>query len=339
MLPKSWILFLVLLPSLVLAQVGVRDDVPQQYVVQPGDTLWDISATFLQSPWKWPEIWYVNPQIENPHLIYPGDIIRLVYVNGEPRLELVRGTGGVVKLSPEIRNLPPRTAIDSIPLDAVREFFSNTRVLDKEVIEAAPYVVAGPEGRIMVGAGDKLYARGEFPEDLQVYQIYRVGDPYRDPATAEIIGIRAEAMGGVRLDKRNGEVGTFTVYDSHSEIIIGDILLPLQQDQLDPVIVPAVPAYEITGEIIAVEGGVSHIGQLDVVALNIGQDWGLSPGHVLAVMQRGERVRDRVKGGYIDLPDERSGILMIFRSLERMSFGLILEAERPIAVGDQLALP
>lgn len=338
MMPKSWIIALLLLPTLVFAQ-SVRDDRPQEYIVQSGDTLWDISALFLEDPWVWPEIWYVNPQIENPHLIYPGDILRLRYVDGEPQLQLTRGTSSVVRLSPEMRELPSRQAIDSIPLEAIREFFSRTRVIDRDTAKTAPYVVAGPQSRILVGSGDELYARGDFSDGLQVFQIYRVGEDYRDPVTQEIIGTRAEFMGSARNPVVTGEVGKLQVYESASEINIGDILLPLQQDQMDPVILPAVPSFPVDGEVIAVEGGVSHIGQLDVVALNIGRDWGLAPGHVLAVMQRGERVRDRVAGGNVQLPDEQAGVLMIFRSLDRMSFGLILEAELPLAVGDRVALP
>ncbi len=338
---RSWVFAIILLPVLAVGQPSLRDDLPQQYVVQRGDTLWDISALFLRDPWQWPQIWYANPQIENPHLIYPGDIIRLVYRDGEPRLELVRGqpSSTAIRLSPEMRELPGRTAIDSIPLEAVREFFSRTLVIDRDTAENAPYVVAGPDGRIMVGAGDQLYARGEFPADTQVFRIYRVGDPYRDPATGRVIGLRAESKGAARRARIHGEVVTLDVYESSSEINIGDILLPLDQDRLDPMIFPAVPGHPVKGEIIAVEGGVSHIGQLNVVALNVGADAGLEQGHVLAVMKRGERVRDRIGGGSVQLPDEQSGVLMIFRVLDRMSFGLILEAERPMAVGDRLALP
>ena len=338
MMLKSWMTALLLLPGLVFAQV-VREDRPQQYIVQPGDTLWDISALFLEDPWVWPQIWYVNPQIENPHLIYPGDVLRLVYVDGEPQLQLSRGTSSVVRLTPEMRQIPAGQAIDSIPLDAIREFFSRTRVIEKDVAETAPYVVAGPQGRILVGAGDDLYARGDFSSGTQVFQIYRVGDPYRDPETREVLGIRAAFMGAARNPSITGDIGKLNVYESTSEINIGDILLPLQQEQLDPVIFPSVPGFAVDGEVIAVEGGVSHIGQLDVVALNVGRDFGLAPGHVLAVMQRGERVRDRVQGGSVQLPDEQAGVLMIFRSLERMSFGLILEATRPLAVGDRVARP
>jgi LysM domain len=338
MLLKFWITALLLLPSLVFGQVAVREDRPQEYIVQPGDTLWDISALFLQDPWVWPQIWYVNPQIENPHLIYPGDVLRLRYVDGQPQLQLTRGTSAV-RLSPEMRTMPTRQAIDSIPLDAIREFFSRTRVIDEATAEAAPYVVAGQQSRILVGAGDDLFARGDFSASTQVFQIYRVGDDYKDPVTRDVIGIRADYMGSARSPQVKGDIAKLNVYESASEINVGDILLPLQQDQLDPLIFPAVPDFAVDGQIIAVDGGVSNIGQLDVVALNLGRDAGLMPGHVLAVMQRGERVRDRVAGGSVQLPDEQSGTLIIFRSLERMSFGLILEAQRPLAVGDRIALP
>lgn len=336
---KLWIFALLLLPGLAVAQVDVRDDQPREYIVQPGDTLWDISAVFLEDPWKWPEIWHVNPEIDNPHLIYPGDVIRLVYVDGEPRLELTRGESGRIKLSPQVRTKAPGDAIESIPLDTVREFFSSSRILDEESIEAAPHVVSGPEGRIMVGAGDFLYARGSFPEETRVYQIYRPGDEYVDPQSGEVLGLRADVMGAARMQEVTGEVGKLEVYQSNSEINLGDILLPLEQNELDPMIFPSEPEESVDGQIMAVDGGVSHIGQLDVVAINRGQDASLKVGDVLQVLQAGEKIRDRVEGDRVQLPDEEAGVLMIFKVLDRMSFGLILGSERTMAVGDRVTSP
>lgn len=338
-----------------LGQVAVNPDHPDVYLVQTGDTLWDISAVFLRDPWQWPEIWNINSQIADPHLIYPGDIVRLVYVDGEPQLVLGNGSPSpqspqfygarsvtalpVVKLTPQMTSIPLDEAITAIPMDEIRDFFTANRVLTEEEIEVAPYMVAGPQDRIMIGQEDSFYVRGPIVPGMSIYQVFRVGDRYRDPETREYLGYRAEFKGTARFELQSDEVSKFSVTRSNEEILAGDILLPLQQDDLDPILYPKVPDAQINAEIISVEGGVSHIGQLDVVALNKGQNAGLDNGHVLAVLDLGERVRDTVNGGRVNLPDERAGMLIIFKSLANMSFGLILEAEKPLSVGDTVTNP
>lgn len=303
---------------------------PDEYVVKTGDTLWDISARFLEDPWLWPEIWHINEQVSNPHLIYPGDLLRLIYVDGEPRLVMDRG---VVKLSPEMRETRHDDAISSIPLDSIRQFLTQNRVVGEDELEAAPYMVAGPEGRIMVAAGDSLYARGTMQPGVRVYQVFREGDEYRDPKTGEVLGVRAEYKGAARYRNTAKDISRMTVIDSYQEVSLGDRFLPLEQDQLDSMLFPVVPETLVSGEIIAVEGGVSQIGLLDVVAINRGRDTQLEVGHLLAIMEAGEKVRDRVAGGTVMLPDEQAGMLMIFKVYEKMSFGLVLEAEKSLSVG------
>lgn len=336
-----------------LGQVAVNPDYPDTYVVQRGDTLWDISALFLRDPWLWPEIWNINSQIADPHLIYPGDVVRLVYIDGEPQI-VVNDDGAaslqpsisqsvttlpVVKLTPQMTSIPLNEAITSIPMDQIRDFFTSNRVLTEEEIEEAPYMVAGPQDRIMIGQADSFYVRGPLVPGVSIYQIFRVGDRYRDPETREYLGYRAEFKGTARFELQSEEVSKFSVTRSNEEILAGDILLPLQQDDLDPILYPKVPEEEIRAQIISVEGGVSHIGQLDVVALNKGQQAGLENGHVMAVLDLGERVRDTVNGGRVTLPDERAGMLIVFKSLPQMSFGLILEAEQPLSIGDTVTNP
>ena len=330
-----------------VSQVTVNPDYPEVYVVQSGDTLWDISAVFLRDPWLWPEIWEINTQVSNPHLIYPGDRLRLIYVDGQPQLVVDNGAPlpnnyvpeNVVKLSPQISSIPLEEAIATIPLDQIREFFSATRLIGEDEIEDAPYMVAGPQSRILVGQEDDFYVRGELVPDVSIYQIFRIGERYRDPETRRYIGYRAELMGSARFELESEDVSKFSIIESSREILAGDILLPLEQDDFDPLLYPEVPDALIDAEIISVEGGVSHIGQLDVVAINKGTATGLDVGHVLAVMDAGERVRDRVQGGRVDLPDERAGTLIVFKSLDNLSFGLILEAEQPLAIGDAVTNP
>ncbi len=335
-----------------LGQVAVNPDHPDVYVVQSGDTLWDISAVFLRDPWLWPQIWNINSQIANPHLIYPGDLIRLVYIDGQPQIQVngggatagsgMSGAGSsmpTVKLTPQMTSIPLNEAITAIPLDQIRDFFTSNRVLTEEELESAPYMVAGQQDRIMVGQEDSFYVRGDLIPGVSIYQIFRVGERYRDPETRKFLGYRAEFMGTARFQRQAEEVSKFSITSSTQEILAGDILLPLQQDDLDPILFPKVPETHIDARIISVEGGVSHIGQLDVVALNKGQNDGLNNGHVMAVMDLGERVRDSVSGGSVTLPDERAGMLIVFKSLPQMSFGLILEAEQPLSVGDTVTNP
>lgn len=324
---------MALLVSAASFSQNLKVDHPEEYVVKKGDTLWDISAMFLDDPWLWPEIWHINEQVANPHLIYPGDVLRLIYVDGQPRIVLDKG---VIKLSPQIRSVSHEDAITSIPLDAVREFFTKNRVVTQEELEAAPYMLSGPEGRIMVGAGDTLYARGPFERGVNVYQIFREGDEYRDPETGDLLGIRGESKGTARYQNTSGEISRVGVIESIAEIAIGDRLLPLEQDQLDPQLFPTIPRDPVFGQIIAVEGGVSQIGMLDVVAINRGQDANLEIGHLLAIMQSGDEVRDRVAGGTVRLPDEQSGMLMVFKVYDQMSFGLVLDVEKVLEVGYQV---
>lgn len=321
----------------IAADERFNDDVPDKYTVKRGDTLWDISDFFLKTPWLWPEIWYVNPQIRNPHLIYPGDIISLVYIDGKPRLMLQRGDR-VVKLSPQIRELPHAEAIDALPLQAVNNFLSRNRVVDRGELEAAPYVLAGGERRLLTGQGDDFYARGQFDE-VNAFGVYRKGEPYVDSETGELLGIRAQDIGSAKLKTVDGDIGTLASTRSVEEIRVADRLLPHEERRIDSTFYPSAPEDMVEGVIMTVEGGVSQVGHLDVVAINRGEREGLAVGNILAIYKRGETVADRVAGGRVTLPSERAGLVMVFRSFEKMSFGLVLKADRPLAVNDIVKNP
>lgn len=314
-----------------------NDSVPDRYVVKKGDTLWDISEMYLRDPWLWPEIWAVNPQIANPHLIYPGDVLTLVYVDGKQRLRLERGRD--VKLSPQVKVTEHREAIPALPLEAVNSFLSRTRVVQPGELEAAPYVVAGIERRVLSAEGDDFYARGTFESDVDFYGIYRKGDPYIDDATGEVLGIKAEDIGSGQLKQKDGDISTFLSTRSEREIRVGDRLLPTEERRLESVFYPKSPDGDIRGKIIDVEGGVTQVGTLNVVAINRGEREGLAIGDVLAIYKKGEQVKDRLKGDMITLPSERAGLMMVFRTYEKMSFGLVLTASSPLAVGDEIRTP
>ncbi len=323
-----------------IASVAADDrfnDVPDTYTVKKGDTLWDISEHFLKSPWLWPEIWYVNPQIRNPHLIFPGDIIKLVYIDGKPYLMLQRGDR-VVKLSPQIRELPNDKAIDAIPLEAINNFLSRTRVVAEGELEAAPYVIAGSEKRLLSGKDDDFYARGSFDE-TPAYGIYRKGDPYIDPETEEVLGIRAKDIGSAKLKAIDGDIATLLSSRAVEEIRAGDRLLPHEERRLESMFFPSAPSETVAGVIMGVEGGISQVGTLDVVAINLGEREGMEVGTVLAIYKRGETVTDRIAKEKVTLPDERAGLMMVFRAFEKMSFALVLRAQRPLAVNDIVKNP
>jgi len=301
-----------------------------------GDTLWDISARFLDNPWYWPEIWHVNPQVANPHLIYPGDRLALVYIDGKPRITKV-ASNGVVKLSPQVRSEPIDTPIPAIPLDAISSFLTDTRIVTPEELEGAPYVLEGEDGRIITGAGDRVYARGDKPADK--VGIFRRTKEFRDPDTGEFLGLEARSIGAGNITAENGDVLTLRLTKSNQEIRIGDRLLTSVDRPIATSFVPSSPDETVEGEMIAVDGGVSQIGQYDVVAINRGERDGLEAGNVMAVLKSGNLVRDPVTGETIELPSERAGLLMVFQAYEKMSYGLVLQATRPLSVGDKVTNP
>ncbi|WP_439134280.1 LysM peptidoglycan-binding domain-containing protein [Pseudomaricurvus sp.] len=324
--------------SVLADEVRLKDSHPDRYTVVKGDTLWDISGTFLQNPWMWPEIWQVNPQIDNPHLIYPGDVIKLVYLDGRPRLTLERGSRNV-KLSPKVRPIPLDEAIPAIPLDEINNFLSRSRVVTAAEMEAAPHVLTGAEQHLVVGAGDKLYARGDFSDGAEVYGVYRGGIRFIDPETNELLGLQALDIGTVKMRDENDDLGTFDVTRSVEEIRIADRLLPHEERAVESTFYPSRPNEDLEGVIMAVEGGLTQVGRMDVVALNRGEREGVEVGSVFAIYKDGGAIRDRVKGDVVKLPDEKAGLMMVFRTFDKMSLALVLEASRPLAVNDKARHP
>lgn len=320
-------------------ELKLNPDHPDTYIVRKGDTLWDISSLFLEDPWLWPELWHYNPQVENPHLIYPGDVLRLIWVDGRPRL--VKATtreGGDVKLSPHMRISDLDDAIPTIPLDVIGPFLKDSRVVDSATLDGAPYVLVGKGGHLVTGAGSELFARGKFG-DHKVYGIYRRGQVFRDPDTDEALGIQARDIGSGKRVALNGEVATLAVNESHEEVRRGDRLLPQEDRRLRARFQPRAPELDLQGSIIAVEGGVSQVGKMDVVILNRGDREGMAEGHVMAIYQTGELVRDDIAGEIVRVPDTRAGLLMVFRTFEKVSYALVLKAELPLKVGDKVLNP
>jgi nucleoid-associated protein YgaU len=326
--------------SAIAADVALNPEHPDSYVVVKGDTLWDISAKFLQKPWLWPEIWHINPQIENPHLIFPGDVLTLVYVDGKPRLNVRRGdASNTVKLGPSMRSEPLDNAIPAIPLDEINAFLSKSRFVDPGELEGAPYVVAGSKRNIVSGAGDEIYGRGEFEPGRRLFGIYREGRLYRDPGSDEILGIQALDIGEAKKISQEGDVATLQLNRTTQEVRNGDRLLPNQDRPLTAEFQPSAPEQTLNGVILDVQGGVTQVGSMNVVMVNLGARDGLTPGNVMAIYKLGEVVRDDLADTLIKLPDVRAGLLMYFSVYDRMSYALVLRSDRPLEVGDRVDMP
>jgi hypothetical protein len=321
---------------------------PDSYVVQQGDTLWDIASMFLRDPWYWPEIWQINPQVENPHLIFPGDTLRLAYlddgrpvVNVERGPQLVEAGPGVDRLSPRVRAQPLEQAIQTIPYETIASFLSRPRFIDEDEIDDMPYVVALREG-LIGSAGRDVYVRGleEQAPLSSVFNVIELGGAFVDPDTNDVLGYQGIYVGQGRLD-RTGDPGTLRMLETEREVVVGDYLAD-EEDAVPLNFIPRAPDSEVEGQIISVMSGVSLIGQYHVVVINRGSAAGLEPGHVLRAYQTGQTIRDTQRGlvgQKVRLPDEPAGTMMVFRTAERISYALVMEATTPLALLDTVRNP
>jgi hypothetical protein len=325
----------------------INPSAPKSYTVQRGDTLWGISSMFLRDPWLWPEVWYVNPQVANPHLIYPGDVLALAYgANGQPQIRLERG--GAARLEPRLRSEPLDGAIPSIPYSAIQAFLSRPAVLSKEQIKGAPHVLAFREGRMVGGAGNEVYVRNLKGEQNSRYSIMRIGDEVVDPDNGDVLGYQG-IYTATALVLREGEPAKASLIDPARETVEGDRLFSADTETPLNFMIRG-PSSDVKGRIISVIDGVQLIGQYRIVAINRGQRHGLDAGHVLAIDQAGDLVPDRTAGNIrrtgfssfsekVQLPDERAGTLLVFKTFDRMSYGLVVGASSAIHVGDVVRNP
>lgn len=342
------------------AGVAIADlapDAPQRYVVKAGDTLWAISTLYLTSPWRWPELWGFNrDQIENPHLIYPGQILLMVQRDGRAMLQLAGEAGSVAdaapggRLSPRVRSSSlAENAVAAIPQHLIEPFLNEAVVLDSDEMASAPRVVAAPEGRVMMTLGDLVYARGT-RTPLDGYRVFRQPKQLKDPSTGEVLGYEAFYLGAADLLRRGGEVQRegeqreipFTLQLRHvrAEVGVGDRLAPVPQRSFKRY-VPHGPERAIDGQIVSIYGEAIRAGQNQIVALNRGEADGLERGHVLALWRAGKPARDRTgeKIETVQLPDERHGVLFVFQTFKRVSYALIISVQDPVSVGDRFTQP
>ena len=357
-----------------VAQAGVplselNPTAPDDYTVKRGDTLWGISGLFLKSPWRWPELWGMNlNEIRNPHLIYPGQRLFLDKSNGRARLRMgaSQGDGGI----PTVR-VSPRTRSDSLADQVIstlrardiEPFLMEPLVVDEGGLTAAPRIVGTQEERVLLSKGDRAYARG--PVDKKIvddparqtdYRVFRNATPLKDPLSGEILGYEAQYLGkatlvrGESLLETPGKDGksttdivpaTIDIVGIKEEIRVGDRLLP-EPDRVLTSYVPRAPATAVDARVVSIYGSsVRTAAQNQVVAINRGSKDGMESGHVLAIQKAGARITDKTVAtrDQLRLPDERNGLLMVFRTFDRVSYGLILEITEGVRVGDRLVNP
>ena len=335
---------LLVISTGIAAQSGdtleLNPEHPDRYVVVKGDTLWDISAMFLKEPWYWPEIWYVNPQVENPHLIYPGDVLTLVYVDGMPQLRLQRGDGAA-RLSPAMRATDRDAAITAIPYSAIAPFLRGGMIMDKDELDALPYIVALRD-HLIAGSGHEVYV-SDLDDNTPLgseYSVLRVKDKLKDPDTGEVLGYDVVFVGDAEL-RANGSPDTLFLTDTDREAMRGDKIR--QADTSLPLtFYPKAPSKDVNATIISVMDGVALIGQYQMIILNRGADDGLDSGSVLAIWQRGLKVADPKALGFgkkVQLPDTFAGNVMVVKAYDDVSYALVMEAVSEMRVGDRAVNP
>ncbi|RKT45152.1 LysM peptidoglycan-binding domain-containing protein [Thiocapsa rosea] len=379
-------------PATAVRALELAEGAPEVYEVRPGDTLWSIAGRYLRDPWLWPEIWQANDDQGNPDLIYPGERLRLVHVDGRPRVvrDTAAGASGemrVVRLSPRVRVSALEAPVPMIPVASIAPFLTQPWVAESDAIKRAPYVVGFADDRTVAAPSDDVFVRRIDTTAVSEFEILRPGDALRDPDTNRILGYEATFVANAVLE-RVGDPAILRVMRSDREVAIGDRVIPASLEAPLENFFPRPAPAGMRGQILSVMNGISQIGQYDIVTINRGSHDRLQPGHVLEVFRGGEEVRDRVRDGGVNWnwksdgpltgafwlgneysvkgwsesptgssapiplhadigrdratyirPMQRAGLLMVFRSFDRVSFALVLNADRAMSVGDRVAPP
>jgi len=341
-------------PAETAETVVYEPEHPQTYIVQEGDTLWDISSMFLRDPWFWPEIWFKNPQVENPHLIYPGDTLAIVYVGGERRIQLLsRGEQGsvlaqtegglkIVKVNPRVRTQSIDATIPSIPIESIRHLLERPMIIDEDTLDDSAYVLSSLDNHLVNSINDKLYVRKlDTTKGIGRYHIYRPNRPLFDPITNELLGYEALYVGESRLLLR-GDPASVRVTSSEREILRDDRVIPMDNSSFERDFFPKPPSSDVSGEIVALVNSISKSGAFQTIAINLGNRDGVESGNILRIRRNGDVVPDKNEEDpqfTVKLPDEQIGMAMVIRSFEKMSYALIMEADMPISIQDYVESP
>ena len=353
------------LPALILAgaawlalaqgDLTLRENAPDRYVVQRGDTLWSIATKFLSDQWRWPEVWRMNQeQIRNPHLIVPGDVLVLdrsvsppqLRLGGRERGAIAPGDSDAVKLSPRIYAEDLRKgAIPSISPRAIEPFLTQPLIIEEGGLEKAPRIIATEENRVNIGAGSVAYVSGVGGSEAPVWQVYRAGRALVDPENQRTLGYEAVFLGTAEIS-RSGEPATVQILNTKKEISAGDRLIPAPPTTI-PMYVPRAPGVVLDGRIIGLYDALAtSVGGRDsIISINRGKRDGLEVGHVLAVYRnvivydQRDYLRSRDRSPAIQLPPERYGLVFIFRTFDSVSYALVMESSRPVQPGDIVRNP
>ncbi|MFZ4536270.1 LysM peptidoglycan-binding domain-containing protein [Propionivibrio sp.] len=333
----------VTLCSAVEQPLQLADNAPDRHIVVPGDTLWGISAQFLKEPWRWPEIWRMNrEQIKNPNRIYPGDVIVLDRdASGNPLLRVQNA-----KLRPQIYSEQISQAIPPIPPNVIEPFLSAPLVVEVNGLDNAARIIATQQDRVFLGNGDLAYVDNADPAKQQ-WQVYRNGKPLLDPAYPDqnpsnpkyILGYEAFYL-GTATQVKPGSPATFEILSAKQEIGRGDRLVPAVSPPLVAYI-PHKPDFLIDGRIISIYGGVGSAGRGSIVSLNRGGKDGLEIGHILA-LERNRTVVERNEEDHkvnVQIPSERTGLLFVFRTFDRISYALVVQSEGTVDINDFVRTP
>lgn len=328
----------------------IKADAPNRYVVKKGDTLWDISGRYLNSPWRWKEIWATNKQIKNPNLIYPNDVLILCVIQGKTLIGIDTGEGcaGIEKqmmgnvASSTVAVTSSANSIPAIPLSAIQQWLDKTIIVNPKDFNTTPYILASKNRNLITASGDKVYAKGVPLLVGQRYGVYREGEMYIDPKTKKVIGLEVTQVAtGLAVNTTNNGVTSLQLTDSYGkEVREGDRVFVELNNAIPPVFYPAPAAVNRGGMIVRVMDSISYAAKGSVVAINLGRVDGAKPGDVLTVYQKGPLVRDTIDNDNpVRLPSEQSGMVMVFNTFDNISYAYVLSSELPLNVGDQLLPP
>lgn len=359
-LPVFLLLQAVSLMAFSADQVQIRDDAPDRYEVVVGDTLWDISGRFLEDPWLWPEVWELNPQIENPHLIYPGDVIALVYSADGPMLTLTRGgaeTTGLrtIRLSPQVRREPMSSAIPAIPLDQISAFLKGTIIVSETELENSPYLLGNRSGTLLSENNEEVFAKGSWDDEINEYNIVRGGQIYTDPESGAIVGLEGKHIGTATIVNRDGSNATLLTANVEEEIRKGDRFIASSGSRIDSNYFPRPPSSSIEGRIIDISSERTVGNLYDTIVINRGSKNRLRVGNLLALQKPDIEIEDDIGKATLGqqvkqslgfsndnvetFSGEKYATVLIYRVFEDASLGIILSADQAVRLEDRVVTP
>lgn len=321
----------------VLANPILAPNYPERYTVIEGDTLWDISGKFLRDPWRWPEVWQGNPQVDNPDLIYPGDVLVMTFIDGKPNLRSLRRE--TVKLQPSARPIDYRDAIPPIDPSAIQAYLNSPLVTDEEEMTRSGYVVDGMGKRLLMGKYDQFYARGIDDLEADEYRLFRPGRHFVDPVSKESLGWEAEHVGDALMLKA-GETAKLSLLKTYTDVSIRDRLRPIYKKESLPFFYPKAPDNEnLRGYILPTTNRAAELGALSVVAISLGDREGVKPGDVFRIKSQTIPKEDPITGEKYLIPEEKTGLVLVFRTFKKVSYGLITNTNRPVVPMDIVVSP